>query len=110
MKRRRRPDGINFPRLILLAAFLFAVTPVFAATNAVEKLANSDCLDCHTDPSNTRLVNGVKVSVGNFPTNGFSLSVHSQLDCIDCHDGIKEMMHDKDVPPPNCTGCHEKEA
>ena len=36
-------------------------------------------------------------------------SVHSQLDCIDCHDGIKELQHDKNVPPPNCTGCHDKE-
>jgi cytochrome b subunit of formate dehydrogenase len=110
MNRRRRHGKIVFARLILLAAFLFAVTPVFAATNAVEKLANSDCLDCHTDPATTRLVNGIKIPVGNFSTNSFALSVHSQLDCIDCHDGIKEIVHDKNVPPPNCTGCHEKEA
>ena len=106
----RQQDKYKFPTFVLLAAFLFfRATTGFAATNAVEKLSNSDCLDCHTDPSNTRLVNGVKVSVGNFPTNGFARSVHSQLDCVDCHDGIKEMVHEPNVPPPNCGSCHEQE-
>jgi len=96
--------------LACLPFFCFTATTIFAATNAVEKLANADCLDCHTDPSNTRTVNGHSEPLTLFPTNGFARSVHSQLDCIDCHDGIKEMVHDKNVPPPNCAGCHEKEA
>jgi cytochrome b subunit of formate dehydrogenase len=76
---------------------------------AAEKLKNADCLDCHTDPSNKRTVNGHAGAMALFPTNGFARSVHSDLDCIDCHDGIKEMVHDKNVPPPNCTGCHDQE-
>ena len=96
--------------LACLPFFCFTATTIFAATNAVEKLANADCLDCHTDPSNTRTVNGHSEPLTLFPTNGFARSVHSQLDCIDCHDCIKEMVHDKNVPPPNCAGCHEKEA
>ena len=94
--------------LVLLVVF-FAATPGFAATNAVEKFSSADCLDCHTDPKNTRIVKGEKVALALFPTNGFKKSVHSALDCIDCHDGIKELVHDKNVPPPNCAGCHEKE-
>ena len=93
-----------------LVALCCVATPGLAATNAVQKLASADCLDCHTDPANKRTVNGHSEPLALFPTNGFALSVHSQLDCIDCHDGIKEMVHDKDVPPPNCAGCHEKEA
>ena len=90
---------------------LFLVRPAVAATtNAVEKLANSDCLDCHTDPSNTRLVNGVKVPLAVFPTNKFSKSVHGMLDCTDCHTGVKELVHDAKLPPPDCSGCHDKEA
>jgi cytochrome b subunit of formate dehydrogenase len=81
-----------------------------AATNVVEKLANSDCLDCHTDPSNTRVVNGQKIPLAVFPTNSFALSVHSMLDCTDCHTGVKEMVHDANLPPPDCSGCHEQEA
>ena len=76
---------------------------------AAEQLKNADCLDCHTDPSNKRTVNGQAVAMALFPTNGFAKSVHAALDCVDCHDGIKEMVHDKNVPPPNCSGCHERE-
>jgi cytochrome b subunit of formate dehydrogenase len=96
--------------LLLFAVILLAAPALFAATNALEKFSNSDCLDCHTDPSNTRLVNGVKVSVGDFPTNGFARSVHSQLDCIDCHDGIKQLVHDSPLSPPDCGSCHDQEA
>jgi cytochrome b subunit of formate dehydrogenase len=95
----------------VVAGFLISGNAVAAATtNAVEKLANSDCLDCHTDPSNTRLVNGVKVPLAVFPTNRFNKSVHGMLDCTDCHTGVKELVHDAKLPPPDCSGCHDKEA
>ncbi|HWC60003.1 MAG TPA: hypothetical protein VHC44_09950, partial [Verrucomicrobiae bacterium] len=42
-------------------------------------------------------------------TNSFAKSVHSQLDCVDCHDGIKDLVHPSKLPPPNCASCHEKE-
>jgi cytochrome b subunit of formate dehydrogenase len=89
--------------------FVLAILLLPALLLAADKLKNSDCLDCHLDPSNKRTVNGHAEAMALFPTNGFNKSVHSQLDCIDCHDGIKEMVHDAKVPPPNCTGCHEKE-
>ena len=110
MKFCRRQDKFKFPQLFLLAAFLFAPATTFAATNAVEKFSSADCLDCHTDPTTVRIVNGEKISLAIFPTNGFANSVHSQLECIDCHDGIKELVHDKNVSPPNCGSCHDKEA
>ena len=101
----------KFPRLVFLAVFLFVVSTTFATTNtnAVEKFSSADCLDCHTDPTTVRIVNGEKIPLAIFPTNGFAKSVHSMLDCVDCHDGIKELLHDKNVPPPNCIGCHDKE-
>jgi cytochrome b subunit of formate dehydrogenase/mono/diheme cytochrome c family protein len=109
---------VNRAGLAIAAASLFwlllfsPATPAAsaAATNAVEKLANSDCIDCHTDPSNTRVVNGQKIPLAVFPTNDFARSVHSMLDCTDCHTGVKELVHDANLPPPDCTGCHEKEA
>jgi cytochrome b subunit of formate dehydrogenase len=100
---------LQFFRIFLLLLFLTPVASGLAATNTVTKLANSDCLDCHTDPANKRYVNGHSVALALFPTNGFAKSVHSALDCVDCHEGIKEMVHDKNVPLPNCAGCHEKE-
>jgi len=101
----------NQPRPITLrpGLFILAILLLPALLLAADKLKNADCLDCHLDPSNKRMVNGHAEAMALFPTNGFAKSVHSELDCVDCHDGIKEMVHDAKVPPPNCTGCHEKE-
>ena len=109
--RRRRSQafaggaGRNTMFLLLSALFfLFAV----ASPRAAEAFKTSDCLDCHLDPTTTRKVDGKVVSLI-FPTNSFAKSVHSQLDCVDCHEGIKELVHASKLPPPNCTGCHEQE-
>jgi cytochrome b subunit of formate dehydrogenase len=93
-----------------LLLFPLAVSAAPAATNAVEKLSNSDCLDCHTDPSNSRMVNGKAMPLPVFPTNAFARSVHSMLDCTDCHTGVKELVHAANLPAPDCTGCHDQEA
>src|SRR3954469_20168463 len=90
--------------LTLLTTLLLA-----SATSSVSAaLKSSDCLDCHLDPSTTRKVNGKVISLL-FPTNNFAKSVHSQLDCTDCHEGIKDLVHPSKLPPPNCASCHEKE-
>jgi cytochrome b subunit of formate dehydrogenase len=107
---KKRFSSARFMAGALLFLLCFSpATPAATATNAPEKLANSDCLDCHTDPSNTHIVDGQKVLLGVFPTNAFNLSVHSQLDCTDCHTGVKELVHDAKLPPPDCSGCHDKE-
>jgi hypothetical protein len=99
----------QFLSLILCLFCLPLASSAFAATNAVEKPSNSDCLDCHTDPSNSRKVDGKTVPLAVFPTNSFARSVHAVLDCTDCHAGVKELVHDAKLPPPDCSGCHEKE-
>ncbi len=70
--------------------------------------ANQDCLDCHLDPTTTRVVNGKKVALL-FPTNQFRGSVHAKLNCVDCHNGIKDLVHPSKLPAPNCAGCHVQE-
>ena len=32
------------------------------------------------------------------------------LDCVDCHTGIKDLVHESKLPPPDCNACHAKEA
>src|SRR5512143_4052264 len=97
--------GCQFKFFVFVISLFAVVQAVFAA----EKLKNADCLDCHTDPANKRSTGSQKAPLSLFPTDSFAKSVHSSLDCIDCHDGIKEMVHDKNVPAPNCAGCHDKE-
>ncbi len=87
-----------------------ATAGAVTATNAVAKLSNGDCLDCHLDPTLTWTVNGRSEPVPVFPTNAFARSVHAMLDCTDCHTGVKELVHPDHLPPPDCSGCHEKEA
>ncbi len=76
--------------------------------NAAEKFANTDCLDCHLDPATTRKVDGKTVSLL-FPTNAFQKSVHAKLDCVDCHTGIKDLVHPAHLPAPTCVGCHDSQ-
>src|SRR3974390_2424623 len=92
--------------LWLIGSVAFAQEP--ASTNAPEKFANSDCLGCHLDPNTTRVLNGKTESLV-FPTNTFQKSVHARLACVDCHTGVKDLVHDP-LGPPDCTHCHEKEA
>ncbi len=88
--------------------FLAACCWVFTtASFAAEKITNTDCLDCHLDPTTTRTVDGKTVPLL-FATNAFNQSVHSQLDCIDCHEGITDLVHESKLPPPNCSSCHEQ--
>jgi cytochrome b subunit of formate dehydrogenase len=110
MDMRRWPVKIRLLAIAFIAGFIVSNLEAGATTNVVEKLSSADCLDCHLDPKTVRLVNGQKISLPVFSTNGFAQSVHSQLDCTDCHDGIKELVHSPKVPPPNCTGCHDQEA
>src|SRR5580693_5749266 len=97
---RLRSRCVNHPIAVFVIILFMASASAAATTNAPEKFTSADCLDCHTDPANKRIVNGQAEPMALFPTNGFAKSVHSQLDCIDCHDGITELQHDPNVPPP----------
>ncbi len=86
---------------------LAALTAFSAQQDVPPKITNADCLDCHTDPSNSKKVNGKTVPFGIFPTNIFQKSIHGKLNCTDCHRGIKDMVHESRLPKPECAPCHE---
>src|ERR1043165_1465013 len=94
--------GSGLALCCFLAICLFLTTSAFA-----EVFSNEDCLDCHTDPTTVRKINGKEIPLL-FPTNTFPKSVHGKLNCIDCHVGVKELQHESKLPPPNCVSCHEK--
>jgi hypothetical protein len=72
--------------------------------------SNQDCLDCHTDPTTSRTVNGKSAPLALFPTNAFQKSVHAKLACTDCHVTVKEMVHPNGLPPAQCASCHQEQA
>lgn len=75
--------------------------------DAKEIVTNADCLECHLDPTLTKNVNGNEVPLPVFSTNAFAASVHAKLNCVDCHTGITEMVHESHPPPAQCVQCHE---
>lgn len=93
---------------ILLTGFaLAAETPV--VTPPVPALPNSECMDCHEAEFKSRKKGQPKEWVGVRP-EAFAKSVHGKLNCVDCHNTLKETPHDSKLPPAQCASCHEKAA
>jgi cytochrome b subunit of formate dehydrogenase len=97
--------------LVLLATLLLVPAGRSADTSAplAPTLPNSECMDCHESEFKIRKKGGPKEWVGVRPEL-FAKSVHGSLDCIDCHDTIKETPHDAKLPKVDCASCHEKTA
>src|SRR6266545_250581 len=68
--RTRRPSGCS---MLVVGCWMFLLLLSFGAnsTNAADQFPNADCLDCHTDPTNSRKVDGKTVPLALFPTNTF---------------------------------------
>ena len=87
-----------------------AAEPAAQTQPGAPAFPNTDCLDCHNDPANTRTVGDKSVPLELFTTNRFDKSVHAKLNCVDCHRGMTDLVHDSDLPEPSCSGCHEPAA
>ncbi|MBS4029797.1 MAG: hypothetical protein KGZ58_14330 [Ignavibacteriales bacterium] len=71
---------------------------------------NGDCFSCHNDNSLTGTKKGKTISVF-ISEKKFSFSVHSSLQCINCHSDLegKEFPHDEELQKVNCGNCHSDE-
>jgi cytochrome b subunit of formate dehydrogenase len=76
---------------------------------AADTISNDDCLACHSDPTTSRSVAGKPVPLAVFDTNAFRQSVHARLNCTDCHNTVKDLVHDAGLPPAQCATCHTTE-
>ncbi|HVS52851.1 MAG TPA: cytochrome b/b6 domain-containing protein [Opitutaceae bacterium] len=121
---RRRFLPRFLPALALLALASFAgraAEPAIAATAAATAaapaiasaakpvVANSDCMDCHEAEFKPRKKGQAPEWIGVRP-EVFAKSVHGKLNCVDCHNSIKDAQHPAKLPPPQCASCHEKPA
>lgn len=72
-------------------------TEISLLTGKKPKFSSSDCLTCH----------GVKTEgIPYVDIDHLESSVHSELTCTDCHQGIKSLPHPERLPSPNCATCH----
>ena len=108
----RQPSRTRFGTAFCLCLSLLVIPGVVSAaeeeaTVSPEVFTNADCLDCHTDPTLSRTVNGLDVLLELVQTNALEKSVHAKLSCVDCHTGITDLVHESNLPPAQCVTCHE---
>lgn len=84
----------------LAAALLAAAGPSRAA------LTNSECRECHSSKGEVATNAAGRVISLFVDPNPFKASVHSQLNCKDCHQDIKDLPHPEQLAPAKCAGCH----
>ncbi len=98
-------------RIITMAnVCLIAVLPFFLLLSFPAHLAaqtTEDCMMCHEDPELVRDRNNTSVFVD---LEKIQNSVHSDLDCIFCHqdlDGFEDWPHEENLEPVACDMCHD---
>ncbi|MEX2043890.1 MAG: cytochrome b/b6 domain-containing protein [Opitutus sp.] len=99
---------------VWLAAVLLSLAagPLPAADEpAIQEPAqnsNASCLECHSDTGLSMRKAGQDLSLFIDQATA-EASVHSSLDCIDCHDGFDgdSLPHRETIAPVDCAGCHE---
>ena len=104
--------GLSVRRFCCLSVAVLlglAVRPAVAAAAETPAITSKDCLECHTDASLTRKVDGKEVKLAPVQAEQLGRSVHASLSCTDCHAGIKELPHAEGLPPAQCVACHEDE-
>lgn len=97
--------------LVSLAVLL----PGYAtAESAPAKLENAGCLSCHDSGKEKIEVprqDGEKRALSAVDQHKFGKSIHSEMQCVDCHKEITDSqakhVKAKGVKPPSCVSCHE---
>ena len=68
---------------------------------------NETCMECHSDPELTRVLNdSIELSLF-VDANHFKGSVHEDLECVDCHAITEDHPDDLPLTQPTCANCHE---
>lgn len=97
-------------RLGCLSGILGLIVLTSALSEGQESFTNQDCLDCHSDEDLTREgPKGEELSVF-VDESVLQQTVHGDLSCTDCHEGIRELPHEDDLPPVHCGDCHVDQA
>ncbi|MGA2570643.1 MAG: cytochrome b/b6 domain-containing protein [Terracidiphilus sp.] len=93
-------------RRLFVGAFVLALFAWASTAHAAQKLKDSDCLACHSDPALTEDVNGSAESISVDPAK-FKNSVHgSMFACVDCHTDVKSLVHETRPKKITCSQCH----
>ena len=97
---------MNIVRCFLFGTFSFASVAQLPNAHAAQKLKDDNCLTCHGDKTLSTEQNGKSISLY-VDKNQFKRSIHgSMLACVDCHNDVKSLVHDKTPAKVACANCH----
>ena len=97
---------MNAARRFLVGTFVFFLFAWATAAHAAQKLKDSDCLTCHSDPTLTEDVNGSVVGI-HVDENKLKHSIHGRLfSCVDCHTDVTSLAHESRPKRVSCSQCH----
>ena len=89
----------------ILGVFVALMAPATAASSQ-DVPKTSDCLDCHGVEGSQPA--GEAPDGTSFYLGSWENSVHSGLDCTDCHTSVSSLDHLPELPAAECTSCHEE--
>ena len=97
----------------LFILLISALSTTIGHTALAQDSQPSDCQECHAHP-----ITSSGATVGGSPYDVLKKSIHSSLDCTDCHTSLSMDDLDRDKKNPhglgphlvNCGECHEDEA
>ena len=85
-------------RWTLIVGLGLLVSMFWSGAVLAEFVPTSDCLECHLEADE----DCVAVDM-----DAYAISVHGDLDCVDCHGDIEELPHEDILAKANCGNCHE---
>lgn len=86
--------------------FITLAAALFLAMAPPQAPANQECLACHGEKG-MRSESGRSLYVN---AARHQSSVHGDLGCTTCHEGVKEYPHPKPMPRVTCASCHDEPA
>ena len=95
-------EGKAMRKILVLTIVLLAVSSTALA------MSNSDCLDCHSDETLTKMAGGKEISLF-IDESVYGASIHGDLDCTDCHEDLVgvEDEHEEELEAVSCSNCHD---
>ncbi|UCF88401.1 MAG: hypothetical protein JSV70_08310 [bacterium] len=90
---------------------LIVTIVLLTAVSSSLAMSTSDCFDCHSDDTLTKVVRGNEVSLF-IDEEIYGKSAHGELDCTDCHEDLAglEDEHGEELKPVQCSNCHDDAA
>jgi len=93
-------------RRVFIGFIVSSLIAFGSSSRAEQKLKDQDCLQCHSDATLSKEVNGKQISLS-VDQAKLKHSIHgSMFACVDCHTDVKSLAHDTTPKKVACAQCH----